>query len=147
MLFCACLCLRGLYRGRKIVEHCQIYETLLMTWIFSVFKVDLIRDRHWGRVLFSSILSAGRDRGLWQEYARVSCMRLFRSFSPYMLTQDQAVSLLYTSVQALLTIYYQSYFVLVRTAYFPLPDGHFFLAVITTVRAFYCINMLTNGPL
>lgn len=71
------------------------------------------------------MLSAGRDRGLWQEYASVSRIMLFRSFSPYMLTQDEAVSLLYTTVQALLTIYYQSYFVLV-SAHFPLPDGHFF---------------------
>lgn len=147
MLFCACPCLWGLKGGRKIVEHCQIYEALLMNWIFSVFKVDLIRDRHSGRVLFSSILSAGRDRGRWQEYARVSCIMLFRSFSPYMLTQDQAVSLLNTSVQALLPIYYQSYFVLVRTAYFPLPDGHFFWLSSPVDGVLYRINMLTNGPL
>lgn len=111
----------GSIRRLKNCERCQIYEALLMNCIFRVFKLDLIRDSHSGRVLFLSIVTAGRDRGLWREYVRVSRIVLFGSFSPYTLTLDQALSLLYSSIQALLASYHQGYFVFCQNRLFSSP--------------------------
>lgn len=144
----------GSIRRLKNCKRCQICETLLMNCIFSVFKLDLIKESHSQRVLFLSTVTAGRDRGLWREYVRVSCIVALRScrlltlhvhtgsssesfvlFNPSTISQSPTMAILCYG----------------RTGFFTLPDGlrHFslFLAVVTIVIDLYCINMLTNGPL
>lgn len=119
MLLFACPCLWGLEGGWKICACCQIRETLLMNCIFSVFKQELIRDSHSGRVLF--LLSIVRDRQRQRPSTWICDSVLHCTISPFTLTLDQPLSLLYSSIQALLFSYHHGYFVFCQNRLFSSP--------------------------
>lgn len=144
MLFCACPCLWGLKGGRKIVEQCQIYEALLMNWIFSVFKVDLIRDRHSGRVLFHQYFQQGETEAVGRNMQEYYAFQKLLTLHAH--TGSSSESFVHFS-SSTITHLLPKLFCACQNSLFPSPWWTLFLAVITIVGVLYCINLLTNGPL
>lgn len=144
----------GSMRRLKNCERCQICETRISWIAYSVvFKLDLIRGSHSGRVLFLSVVTAGRDRGLWREYVRVSGIvvpRSSRHLTLHVHTGSSTESFVLFNPSAISQSPPRLFCVMSEQAIFLSlmgSDTFFFLAVVTIVIDLYCINMLTNGPL